>query len=189
MIPSDEVLNKNFREDLYYRLRSINIFIPPLRERKSDIKILFDKFIENYCKQNNIVFQGIDELAMDFLLNYNWPGNADYFREDERFELIEYELPQYTAVFMNMESESLKDVIGLRSALRSAVDKKSLVEGLLGKVPVEIPLMELNQDDWVSKYDVEAAGKALSDAGYVYNKEDSTGLRYKDGKPLEYFLL
>jgi len=73
---SDEVLNKNFREDLYYRLRSINIYIPPLRERKSDIKILFDKFIENYCKQNNIVFKGIDEYAMDFLLNYNWPGNV-----------------------------------------------------------------------------------------------------------------
>ena len=73
---SDEVLNKNFREDLYYRLRSINIYIPPLRERKSDIKILFDKFIENYCKQNNILFMGIDEYAMDFLLNYNWPGNV-----------------------------------------------------------------------------------------------------------------
>ncbi|HMS32561.1 MAG TPA: sigma-54 dependent transcriptional regulator [Ignavibacteria bacterium] len=73
---SEEVLNKNFREDLYYRLRSINIFIPPLRERKSDIKILFDKFIESYCINNNIVFKGIDEAAMDFLLNYNWPGNV-----------------------------------------------------------------------------------------------------------------
>lgn len=73
---SEEVLNKNFREDLYYRLRSINIFIPPLRERKSDIKILFDRFIENYCRQNNIEFRGIDDEAMDFLLNYNWPGNV-----------------------------------------------------------------------------------------------------------------
>ena len=73
---SEEVLNKNFREDLYYRLRSINIFIPPLRERKSDIKILFDKFIENYCTHNNIEFKGIDEPAMDFLMNYNWPGNV-----------------------------------------------------------------------------------------------------------------
>lgn len=73
---SGEVLNKNFREDLYYRLRSVNIFIPPLRERKSDIKILFDSFINSYCDQNNIQFKGIDDDAMDFLLNYNWPGNA-----------------------------------------------------------------------------------------------------------------
>ncbi|HMS65433.1 MAG TPA: sigma-54 dependent transcriptional regulator [Ignavibacteria bacterium] len=72
----EEVLNKNFRDDLYYRLRSINIFIPPLRERKSDIKLLFDFFIESYCKSNNIIFQGIDEDALDFVLNYNWPGNA-----------------------------------------------------------------------------------------------------------------
>jgi DNA-binding NtrC family response regulator len=73
---AEEVLQKNFREDLYYRLRSININLSPLRERKSDIKILFDHFIENYCRSNGIVFKGIDENAMDFLLNYNWPGNA-----------------------------------------------------------------------------------------------------------------
>ncbi len=73
---SSEVLNKNFREDLYYRLRTINIYMPPLRERRGDIKILFDFFIENYCSANNISFKGIDEDAMDFLINYNWPGNA-----------------------------------------------------------------------------------------------------------------
>lgn len=73
---SEEVLQKNFREDLYYRLRSINIYIPPLRERKSDIKILFDSFIDGYCKAGNINFKGIEEDAMQFLLNYNWPGNA-----------------------------------------------------------------------------------------------------------------
>lgn len=73
---SEEVLNKNFREDLYYRLRSINIYIPPLRERKADIKVLFNHFIDSYCRQHNISFKGIDEDAMDFLLNYNWPGNA-----------------------------------------------------------------------------------------------------------------
>ncbi|MEO8664783.1 MAG: sigma-54 dependent transcriptional regulator [Ignavibacteria bacterium] len=73
---AEEVLHKNFREDLYYRLRSINIYIPPLRERRSDIKILFDSFTENYCKANNISFKGVDENAMNFILNYNWPGNA-----------------------------------------------------------------------------------------------------------------
>ncbi len=73
---AEEVLQKNFREDLYYRLRSINIYIPPLRERKSDIKVLFVQFVNSYCNTNNIVFKGIDENAMDFLLNYNWTGNA-----------------------------------------------------------------------------------------------------------------
>jgi len=71
-----EVLNKSFRDDLYYRLRSINIFIPPLRERKSDIQLLYNYFIDTYCKSNNITYFGIDEDAFDFVLNYNWPGNA-----------------------------------------------------------------------------------------------------------------
>lgn len=71
-----EVENRNFREDLYFRLKSINLQIPPLRERKSDIKILFDSFVLNFCTANNISYKGIDAEAMDFIENYVWYGNA-----------------------------------------------------------------------------------------------------------------
>lgn len=71
-----EVLEKNFREDLYFRLKSINLHIPPLRERKSDIPILIDHFSLGFCKKNNMKFFGIDENAMQFLTNYHWSGNA-----------------------------------------------------------------------------------------------------------------
>jgi transcriptional regulator with GAF, ATPase, and Fis domain len=71
-----EVSNKNFREDLYYRLKSVNLHIPPLRERKSDIPLLFDMFVNNFCKENNIKFSGIDENAMDYIINFVWYGNA-----------------------------------------------------------------------------------------------------------------
>lgn len=71
-----EVLNKNFREDLYFRLKSINLHIPPLRERKGDIKVLFDHFVNSFCRENSVVFNGIEENAMDYLVNYHWPGNA-----------------------------------------------------------------------------------------------------------------
>ncbi len=64
-----------FREDLYYRLRSINIYIPPLRERRDDIILLFNFFAQNFCKKNSIAFKGISPDAEDFILNYNWPGN------------------------------------------------------------------------------------------------------------------
>ncbi len=64
-----------FREDLYYRLRSINIYIPPLRERKEDIQLLFDHFAIRFCKKNSIQYKGITIDAMDFILNYSWPGN------------------------------------------------------------------------------------------------------------------
>jgi len=71
-----EVLNKNFREDLYFRLKSINLHIPPLRERKSDVKVLFNNFVESFCRKNNLTFKGIDEEAMEFVINYAWTGNA-----------------------------------------------------------------------------------------------------------------
>lgn len=71
-----EVQNKNFREDLYFRLKSINLHIPPLRERKQDIKLLFYYFVQQFTRENNITFNGIDDEAMDFIMNYVWTGNA-----------------------------------------------------------------------------------------------------------------
>lgn len=65
-----------FREDLYYRLRSVNIYIPPLRERKEDIEILFRYFVDEFCYRNGIVFSGITDDAMNFIINYSWPGNV-----------------------------------------------------------------------------------------------------------------
>lgn len=71
-----EVISKNFREDLYFRLRSVNINIPPLRERRTDIKVLFDKFVDDICNKNNIGFAGINDDALDYIVNYVWYGNV-----------------------------------------------------------------------------------------------------------------
>ena len=69
------IANNSFREDLYYRLRSINIYIPPLRERKEDIKVLFEHFVKQFCTKNKIEFKGITSEAMDYIISYSWPGN------------------------------------------------------------------------------------------------------------------
>jgi len=74
------ITNNNFREDLYYRLRSINIYIPPLRERKEDVKVLFNYFIDIFCSRNKIEFKGISDEAFEFITNYNWPGNVRQLR-------------------------------------------------------------------------------------------------------------
>lgn len=70
------ISNGTFREDLYYRLRSINIVIPPLRERKGDIKLLFNSFVDQFTERNHVVFKGITSEAMEYIINYNWPGNV-----------------------------------------------------------------------------------------------------------------
>ncbi|MFP4330030.1 MAG: nif-specific transcriptional activator NifA [Spirochaetaceae bacterium] len=65
-----------FREDLYYRLNVFPIHIPPLRERKNDILLLSDHFIEKYAQQNHTNVQRISTPAIDLLMNYHWPGNV-----------------------------------------------------------------------------------------------------------------
>ncbi len=70
-----QIANRTFREDLYYRLHSINIFIPPLRERKEDIILLFDYFSKEFARKNSIDYKGLNDEAKEFINNYNWPGN------------------------------------------------------------------------------------------------------------------
>jgi len=85
---AQEVSSKNFREDLFYRLRSINIYIPPLRERKSDIKILLDFFTDSYSRINSIHFKGFSEEALDYIYNFPWQGNARELRNFSESILI-----------------------------------------------------------------------------------------------------
>lgn len=66
---------KTFRNDLYYRLQVIPIFLPPLRERKEDIIALANFFIETYNKEFNKHVKGISGMAEKMLIEYNWPGN------------------------------------------------------------------------------------------------------------------
>ena len=72
---SQEVKNKNFREDLYYRLNVIPVHIPPLRERPDDIPALIDHFVQKYARENHIVVPRIDGNLVSHLSRLNWDGN------------------------------------------------------------------------------------------------------------------
>ena len=65
-----------FREDLYYRLNVVTLNVPPLRERKEDIPLLAQSFLEMFAKTNNKQIKGFTPQAMDQLLKYGWPGNV-----------------------------------------------------------------------------------------------------------------
>ena len=64
-----------FREDLYYRLNVFAIFVPPLRERKSDVLLLADHFLEEYSNRHGKHIKRISTPAIDMLMSYHWPGN------------------------------------------------------------------------------------------------------------------
>jgi Nif-specific regulatory protein len=70
------VEGKKFREDLYYRLNVFPIYMPPLRERKTDILLLADYFVEKYSKANHKNTRRISTPAIDMVMSYHWPGNV-----------------------------------------------------------------------------------------------------------------
>jgi DNA-binding NtrC family response regulator len=70
------VRHNQFRQDLFFRLRSVNIYIPPLRKRREDIPVLVEKFAREVCTKNQIRFSGISPEAMELLTAYPWPGNV-----------------------------------------------------------------------------------------------------------------
>ncbi|MCF7669285.1 MAG: sigma 54-interacting transcriptional regulator [Verrucomicrobia bacterium] len=78
----EAVRNGKFREDLYYRLNVFPVYIPPIRERKSDIMLLADHFIKQYSKVYSKEIKRISTAAINMMMSYHWPGNV---RELENF--------------------------------------------------------------------------------------------------------
>jgi len=70
------IAEKQFREDLYYRLSVIPVNIPPLRDRKDDIPLLIEYFINKYNKKLSKDIVGVSDEVFGLLFNYNWPGNV-----------------------------------------------------------------------------------------------------------------
>ncbi len=66
----------HFREDLYYRLNVFPVYLPPLRERRTDILLLAEYFLDKYSRENNKHIERISTSAIDLLIQYHWPGNV-----------------------------------------------------------------------------------------------------------------
>src|SRR3990172_6089462 len=76
----EEVALGQFRDDLFYRLNVLSIYLPPLRERKSDVQRLIRRFIRELSREHGRSFPGITPDAMDVLVNAHWPGNVRQLR-------------------------------------------------------------------------------------------------------------
>jgi transcriptional regulator with PAS, ATPase and Fis domain len=86
----DAIRHGKFREDLYYRLNSVPIIVPPLRERKEDINILFRKFASDFAEKYRMPVIELDQEARILLENYRWPGNVRQLKNiTEQISIIE----------------------------------------------------------------------------------------------------
>lgn len=106
---TEAIRKGKFREDLFYRLSTVPIYLPPLRERKDDIHLLFRKFAVDFSEKYRMPPIKLSEEAIHMLVNYNWPGNIRQLKNiTEQISVIESErningeilhnyLPNYTA--------------------------------------------------------------------------------------------
>lgn len=75
-IPQDAIKDGKMREDLYYRISAISVFLPPLRERREDVVPLANAFLKRFAAQANRVITGFTPAAADILRRFDWPGNV-----------------------------------------------------------------------------------------------------------------
>jgi len=145
-----------FRQDLYYRLRVVTLRIPPLRERKEDIPLLTDFFIERFSREYGRELKGMDREALQALMGYDWPGNVRQLQS-----VIE------RAVIM-----SEGEMITLRDVKDELTHKKSTP----GTLEIELP------DEGIIFEELEKAllRKAMEKANNVAKKAaELLGMSYK----------
>ena len=121
----DEVQAGNFREDLYYRLDTVKIKLPPLRDRQEDIIPLFRKFVHEFSARYDSSFRGFTEEAEALLISYRWPGNIRELKNVAE-QLVVLEKSQ------NVDKETLKKYLKGRQHQGSA-DNLPMVSGQADK--------------------------------------------------------
>ena len=146
----DAVSKGDFREDLYYRLNTISITLPPLRERGNDINLLFMRFAADFAEKYNTNPIRLTDDALEIIMNYNWPGNIRQLRnfvaqlsiiEEERTvnaDKIKAHLPEKINSSMIMYENKNKADISEREILYKVLFdmKKDLTE--LKKITFDI---------------------------------------------------
>ena len=149
-----------FREDLYYRLNVFTLFIPPLRERKSDIPVLTEFFLKRFCITMNKSLKTVSPEVIDFLTKYQWPGNV---RE------LENAIERAVVV-------SKKDVLSIDdfSFLTLKVEEKIKTGITLEEVEKKYIISVLEQTGW----NISKAAEILGiDRVTIYNKVNKYGLK------------
>ena len=162
----DLVKEGKFREDLYYRLNVFSIFIPPLRERRSDIRVLADFFLKKYATAMNKPVKSISEEAIEFLMEYEWPGNVRELENAiERAVVVEKgETIQVCDLPFHVSSGKMTSDDGKKSL--SAIEKKYI-------------LQVLNENNW----NISRSAQILEiDRVTLYNKINKYGLRNHMGQ-------
>ncbi len=124
----EEIKKGNFREDLYYRLNVVPIYVPPLRERREDIPVLAKYFLNKFSYEKDGKNRFLSKEAINILQNYHWPGNVRELKNlmerivilVEKEEITEYDILRYIRP-QNGKINDFEKIIGGFSSLSEAV--------------------------------------------------------------------
>jgi transcriptional regulator with PAS, ATPase and Fis domain len=136
--------DKTFRNDLYYRLQVIPIFLPPLRERKDDIIQIVNFFIEHFNREFNKHVKGISSMAEKMLVDYHWPGNIRELKN-----VIERAIILGNEETLLLEHLPLEIVAKSTTSCASVTTFKLPPEGVdIEEVEKELIRQALDNNDW-----------------------------------------
>ena len=123
-----EVLNKTFREDLYFRLNVVNLALPPLRDRKGDILPLAEYFVKKYSELNDLPVKPLAKKTQERLLAYDWRGNVR-----------ELENTMHRAVLMSTGNEISEDAVLLMPPMeQTAAESPAGTDTLVGRTVADV---------------------------------------------------
>ncbi|MFI5124818.1 MAG: sigma-54-dependent transcriptional regulator [Chitinophagales bacterium] len=141
----EEVKNKTFREDLYYRLVGLPILLPPLRERGTDIAVLAKSFVDNFCRENKIARKVLTPEAQQKLTGYPFPGNVRELKSIMELAVVmsdeENILPEH--ITLNA-STSISDLLNRETTLKEF--ESQIIQHYLDKYDKDVLLVARKLD-------------------------------------------
>ena len=127
----DDIKEGKFREDLFYRLNVFSITMPPLRERKKDIPLLAEHFLEVFAQKTNQRLEGMDKEFLSHLLQHNWKGNIRELKNVMERAVILADGPQLTLLNLPLELQTTHDHSQTLSAFDLASVEKLHIQRVL----------------------------------------------------------
>lgn len=170
----ESIEDSTFRSDLYYRLNVIPINLPPLRERREDILLLLNHFIELYNKKFSKNIKGVEKTALLFFENYSWPGNI---RELSNFieRAITIEKSNYITINSVPVDDTFKDITntGIQNPLdQLVINEKFNFNGYIDDLSKEILLKALSINEFNLKKTSEMLMLSYRSLRYLIDKYD-----------------
>lgn len=170
------IAEQRFREDLYYRLASIPIEVPSLRERREDIPLLVTYYIEHFCREHQLRAKSLSPEAANALVNYHWPGNIRELKNlCERLSIFGGDPIEPDDLPSPIFSEAGEDSSGL---LRISEVKAMSLKAFKNRCEKEFLETMLIRTNW--NY-VQVAKELEINRSYLHQKITSLGIQRKKG--------